>query len=363
MKKLLILVGTRPNFIKVTQFKSEAAKMQNVEVKIVHTGQHFDNNMAGVFFDQFNLKPDYFLNIGQQSSTQQIAVIMQKLEQLILEEYLPDLLIVPGDVNSTLAGALVANKMGIKLAHLESGLRSFDRQMPEEINRIITDEVSDFYFVTEQSGLDNLKNENKSGKSFFVGNTMIDTMVAFEQQISSSSILSELNLVEKEYVLATIHRPSNVDSKEGIEKLLNLFEELGKQYKIVFPVHPRTSNRMEEYQLMESFKSISTLIFVDPLGYFDFQKLIKSSSLVLTDSGGIQEESTFRQVPCITLRNNTERPITVTLGTNCLMPFDVKQIISKINFFKNNNSLKGEIPPLWDGKSTQRILEIISKEF
>ena len=287
--------------------------------------------------------------------------MMSKLSELILKIGKPDLMIVPGDVNSTLASALVANKMGIPLAHLESGLRSFDREMPEEINRLLTDEISDYFFVTEQSGLNHLANEKKHGELFFVGNTMIDTLVHFERQILKSTIRLRLGIQEKPYILVTLHRPSNVDSSEGQAKIMRLFAELSKKYTIVFPIHPRTRKNFEAADNVAQWLENGNLHLLDPLGYFDFQSLVKHAELILTDSGGIQEESTYRQVPCLTLRENTERPITVDLGTNTLVPFDEEVILSLIDEIHQGNYKKGEIPPLWDGKATERILEIISK--
>lgn len=361
MKNILILVGTRPNFIKVTQFKKVGKDYPNIDIRIVHTGQHYDSNMSDIFFDQFNLQPDFFLNIGAGSANTQCAKIMLGLEDIITNKFSPDLLIVPGDVNSTVAGAIAGKKLGIKIAHLESGLRSDDRDMPEEINRILTDEISDYYFVTEQSGIDNLKAEGKHGQLHFVGNTMIDTIVGFNQEIENSSILSDIELKAKEFVLVTIHRPSNVDSNEGLDKLFRLFQYLSKKNKIVFPIHPRTVSKMIEYGLYDQFKAIPNLRLLDPLGYFEFQKLIKYSKLILTDSGGIQEESTFRRVPCLTLRENTERPSTIEQGTNVLIPFDVDEIKHYVDEIENGMFKKGIIPKYWDGKATNRILAIISK--
>ncbi len=360
MKRVLIIVGTRPNFIKVTQFKRVAEDFDDLEVRIVHTGQHFDKNMSEVFFTQFGLQPDYFLTIGEGSPNTQMAKIMLGLEDLIQKQYRPDLLVVPGDVNSTFAAALTANKMGIKLAHLESGLRSFDRDMPEEINRILTDEIADHYFITEQSGVDNLKKEEKNGQLHLVGNTMIDTLVAYEDKIEASNIMNELKLVGSSFALMTIHRPSNVDSLEGLQKLYDLILNLSEKYKVVFPIHPRTTARIKDFNLEEQFNSLQNLILLGPLGYFEFQKLVKQASFILTDSGGIQEESTFRRVPCLTLRENTERPITVDMGTNTLVSFDVEDLLSYIGKIEAKTYKMGEVPPLWDGDSTRRILEVIS---
>ena len=360
-KKILIIVGTRPNFIKVTRFKELIRSYPQLQVEIVHTGQHWDRNMSEVFFEEFGLKPDYMLSASAHSVVDQFSSMMSKLSELILEIGKPDLMIVPGDVNSTLASALVANKMGIPLAHLESGLRSFDREMPEEINRLLTDEISDYFFVTEQSGLDHLAEEKKHGEVFFVGNTMIDTLVHFEPQILKSAIRQQLGIQDKPFILVTLHRPSNVDSPEGQVKIMRLFAELSKKYTIVFPIHPRTRKNFEAADKVAQWLENGNLHLLDPLGYFDFQSLVKHAELILTDSGGIQEESTYRQVPCLTLRENTERPITVDLGTNTLVPFDEALILSLIDQVHEGTYKKGEIPPLWDGKATERILAAISK--
>ena len=360
-KKILIIVGTRPNFIKVTRFKELIRSYPQLQVEIVHTGQHWDRNMSEVFFEEFGLKPDYMLSASAHSVVDQFSSMMSKLSELILEIGKPDLMIVPGDVNSTLASALVANKMGIPLAHLESGLRSFDREMPEEINRLLTDEISDYFFVTEQSGLDHLAEEKKHGEVYFVGNTMIDTLMHFEPQILKSAIRQQLGIQDKPFILVTLHRPSNVDSPEGQVKIMRLFAELSKKYTIVFPIHPRTRKNFEAADKVAQWLENGNLHLLDPLGYFDFQSLVKHAELILTDSGGIQEESTYRQVPCLTLRENTERPITVDLGTNTLVPFDEALILSLIDQVHEGTYKKGEIPPLWDGKATERILAAISK--
>ena len=359
MKKILIVVGTRPNFIKVTQFKKVAKQFSDLEVKIVHTGQHYDSKMADVFFEQFQLFPDFFLNISPASANAQMAEIMLKLEKTI-NDYKPDFIMVPGDVNSTFAAALTANKMNIKIAHLESGLRSFDRTMPEEINRILTDEIANYFFVTEQSGIDNLIKEGKNPQQiFFVGNTMIDTLVAFQNQIEQSKILSALNIEKDKFVLMTIHRPATVDFQEGLTKLIHLINEVSEKYKIVFPIHPRTTKNLKDFNFMAQMENNKNLVLTNPLDYFSFQKLIKESKFILTDSGGIQEESTFLQVPCLTLRPNTERPCTISIGTNELIPFDIETIKNKIASIENNSFKKGIIPPFWDGKATERILDII----
>lgn len=357
-----ILIGTRPNFIKVTQFKTLAGKYHpDFKISIIHTGQHYDEKMADVFFRQFNLMPDYYLNIAPASANKQIAEIMIKLEDLVHDIGKPDVLLVPGDVNSTLAGAIFANKHNIKLAHIEAGLRSFDRTMPEEFNRLLADELSDLFFVTEPSGLKHLENEGKALSSIhYVGNTMIDTMVAFEDEIDHSPILTDLNIGGEKFVLMTMHRPATVDSKIELEKLISLIEYVTRSYKVIFPIHPRTIKNAKEFGLYHRIVSDRKLVCTDPLDYFAFQKLIKECSFILTDSGGIQEESTFRQKPCLTLRPNTERPVTVDVGTNTLLPFDLDLIKQYIFEIENGIYKKGKIPKLWDGRATERILNVIS---
>ncbi len=363
MKKILIVIGTRPNFIKITQFRQELSNYPNIDLKMVHTGQHYDDKMADIFFKQFNLTPDYFLNVTQGSPNSQVAEMMIKLENLINKTFYPDLIIVVGDVNSTLAGAITANKMSIKLAHLESGLRSFDNTMPEEHNRILTDKLSQFFFVTENSGYENLKKEGvKDEQILFSGNTMIDSLVAFRNQIELSPILSELKITSKQYVLMTMHRPATVDDEIGLLKLKTLIQYITSKYKIVFPIHPRTFKKLDEFGLKNEFINNQELILVEPLDYFSFQKLIRDSKFILTDSGGIQEESTFIGTPCLTLRPNTERPITVLEGTNTLVPFDLNVIKDKITEIENGTYKKGKIPKKWDGQSTKRILEFIANK-
>jgi UDP-N-acetylglucosamine 2-epimerase (non-hydrolysing) len=318
--------------------------------------------MADFFFQQFNLIPDYFLNIKQGSPNSQIAEIMIGLENLIETNFRPDLLVVVGDVNSTLAASITANKMGIKLAHIESGLRSFDYTMPEEHNRIITDKLADLFFITEPSGLENLKKDGVNDTNIlYSGNTMIDTLVAFSSQIEASDILNKLNLSDREYVLMTMHRPATVDSKEELLKLQDLIQYLLKKYKIVFPIHPRTLKKIEEFGLKDSFTKNDHLILTEPLDYFAFQKLIKNSKFIITDSGGIQEESTFVGIPCLTLRQNTERPVTVSEGTNTLVPFELNTIKEYVQQIENDRYKKGSIPKYWDGDSTRRILSFISE--
>lgn len=360
-KKLHIIVGTRPNFIKVTRFKAVAAAMGTVDVKIIHTGQHFDEQMSKVFFQQFNLSPDHIINLESSTPNSQIAEIMQKLENYFTTDR-PDIVMVVGDVNSTLAGALVANKLNIRLVHLESGLRSYDRTMPEEVNRILTDQVADGLFVTEQSGVDNLLKEQKApDQVYLVGNTMIDTLLAYQQQINASDILQQLNVLPGKFILITMHRPATVDNKEGLQKLLQLLKAISTHLTIVFPIHPRTRKRICHFDLDNELNSIDNLILTDPMDYFAFQKLIKESYCIITDSGGIQEEATLCKIPCLTLRPNTERPVTIDIGSNTLIPFDVDIVTSYLVSIEKGNYKEGGIPPFWDGKATERVLEVIER--
>lgn len=361
MKKLLLIVGTRPNYIKITQFKKVAQQFYpgNFIIKLVHTGQHFDAAMADVFFKQLDIEPDYFLNISPLSANTQMAEIMLRLE-VVFKEFEPDWVIVPGDVNSTLAAALAAHKCGYKLAHLESGLRSFDRSMPEELNRILTDEISDLFFVTEESGLVNLLNEGKDkSKIHFVGNTMIDTMVAFDEEIKKNNILETVGLQSKEYALVTMHRPATVDNREGLTMLCDLLQVISNKTRLIFPIHPRTKAKLNENGLLKHFEKEKKIIFTESLDYLAFQNLIQNAIFILTDSGGIQEETTFRQIPCITLRNNTERPVTITEGSNSLSSFLIPEVLEKVQNILKGDFNKGKIPVSWDGKSTRRILEIL----
>jgi UDP-N-acetylglucosamine 2-epimerase (non-hydrolysing) len=363
MIKIAIVVGTRPNFIKITQFEKEFEKYPGVfNYKLIHTGQHYDKNMSDLFFDQFKLKkPNVFLNIGKLKPAHQIAEIINGLSRFF-DEWKPDLVIVPGDVNSTLAAAIAANKTGSPLAHLESGLRSFDRSMPEEHNRVITDWLADYLFVTEKSGLINLQKEGKPDNSiYFVGNTMIDTLVAYNDQIESSDILKKLGIEHKHYALMTMHRPSNVDNKESLSILNEIVQTIIKEHQLVFPIHPRTIKNLQKFGLLKHIENNKQIILCDPLDYFSFQKLTASTSYVVTDSGGIQEETTFRQIPCLTLRKNTERPITITKGTNKLVPYNIESIREEITHIQNGNAKNGDIPELWDGKSTSRIVKILSE--
>jgi len=360
MKKVLIVVGTRPNFIKITQFKKEASKFPNIEIKILHTGQHFDANMSDIFFEQFNTFPDYYLNAEKGRPAFQIASIIEKLDTFINEEYCPDMILVPGDVNSTLATAIVANKNNIPLGHIESGLRSYDRSMPEEHNRVLTDQLADHCFVTEPSGMENLAKENSHAQIHYVGNTMIDTLANFEKQIIENNKIADLNLSPHSFVLVTMHRPNNVDNKQGIDFINDLLLKLSEKIFVVFPAHPRTVKNFDPKQL-KTLQQNKNIHILEPLGYFEFQNLVKNAKCIVTDSGGIQEETTYLKIPCLTIRPNTERPITIESGTNTLIPNDISLVIKYVQSVIDKKYKKGTVPELWDGKATQRILAAIDK--
>lgn len=360
------VVGARPNFMKVAPLHRAIKNLPGWTSKIVHTGQHFDAKMSDIFFTQLELpKPDFFLGIGGGSHTEVTAKIMLAFEK-ILESEKPDLIIVVGDVTSTLACTLVAIKMGIPLAHVEAGLRSGDRTMPEEINRILTDSVANYLFVTEQSGLDHLKLEGvPDEKVFFAGNVMIDSLIRYQEKAKSSSILEELGLQTIEpvkntdaFIVMTMHRPANVDTENGLKAILELIELSSAKTKVVFPIHPRTRSNMAKFGLEDTLTQNKNLILTEPLGYLEFIQLMTHAKAILTDSGGIQEETTYLGIPCLTFRDSTERPITVTLGTNQLLAdLNPKITFAALEEILAGHHKKGQIPPLWDGHAAERIAE------
>ncbi len=357
--KIIQVVGARPNFMKVAPLHRTIQQTTNWTSKIVHTGQHFDSKMSDVFFTQLELpKPDFFLGIGPGSHTQVTANIMLAFEEVLINEK-PDLVIVVGDVTSTLACTLVAVKAGIKVAHIEAGLRSFDRTMPEELNRILTDSVSDFLFVTEESGLVNLKREGvDESKIFFTGNVMIDSLVRYHDKSAHSTILGDLDLTTKNYITVTMHRPANVDTEQGLSSILDLLELCTQRIKVVFPIHPRTRVHIEKYGLTQRLNAIPNLVLTEPLGYIEFLQLMTHSLALLTDSGGIQEETTYLGIPCLTFRNSTERPVTVSMGTNILLAdLNAQNAFKALELILNGKIKQGTIPPFWDGKSAQRIVK------
>jgi UDP-N-acetylglucosamine 2-epimerase (non-hydrolysing) len=373
LKKIISVVGARPNFMKMAPIHKEFSRHRSKIIhKIVHTGQHYDMKMSDVFFKELELpKPDIYLGVGSKSHAQQKAHIMIEFEKIIMKEK-PDLVMVYGDVNSTTAASVVSSKIigkngrPLPVAHVESGLRSFDKTMPEEINRIITDVLSDYLFVTEPGGVRNLKREGvDESKIFFVGNTMIDSLKFYLKKIGKSDILRELCISEKKFALVTLHRPSNVDNKNNLNKILGIFKNINAvspESDIVFPVHPRTYKMLDKFRLNGKFSEIKNLILTGPLGYLDFLKLTSCAEFVLTDSGGIQEETTYLRIPCLTLRENTERPVTAELGTNVICGLNEKIIFKYIKEIESGKFKKGKIPKYWDGDAAKRIVSIILRK-
>lgn len=365
--KVAIIVGARPNFMKAAPILKAMKQNGSFEPVLIHTGQHYDALMSDVFFKDLDMPaPDIFLGIGSGTHAEQTAKIMLAKEKYLIEMK-PDLVLVVGDVNSTLAAALTAAKLNIPVAHVEAGLRSGDRTMPEEINRLLTDQISDLLFTTEPSGAENLKREGVAPeKIHFVGNTMIDSLIQNLPKIENSKILEKLNLQKGKYAALTLHRPSNVDTKEGLEKIFQALEPVLKKIasqnmSVVFPVHPRTRAKIAEFfpQLQ-----LVGLIFTEPLGYSEFIKLVQLSRFTITDSGGIQEETSVLGVPCLTLRNSTERPITIEVGTNTLITdqeLSRGKLQAEVDKILSGQYKQGKIPDLWDGKAAERIVAILSK--
>jgi len=335
------------------------------ETLLVHTGQHYDENMSKLFFEQLDIpKPDINLEVGSGSHAVQTAQIMERFEPIVLK-YQPHYVLVVGDVNSTIACGLVAVKLGVRLIHVEAGLRSFDRTMPEEINRVLTDSISELLFITEKSAITNLQKEGiNSHKIHFVGNVMIDTLLANREKACQSEVLSSLKLQPGEYVLVTLHRPSNVDDPQNLTAIIDAFAEIQKEMTVVFPIHPRTRKNLKNAGLEAKVSGMENLLLLEPVGYLEFLCLMSSARVVLTDSGGIQEETTILGVPCMTLRENTERPITITEGTNRLVHATTGDILDK---FRQCQALKHakdiRYPELWDGKAAKRIIRIIDEHF
>ncbi len=360
--KIFNVVGARPNFMKLGPLHRAFEQHPAFESFIVHTGQHYDERMSDIFFKQLELpKPDIYLKVGSGSHAAQTARIMISFEGAVME-HKPDLVVVVGDVNSTVACSMVAAKCHIPVAHVEAGLRSGDRRMPEEINRIITDSISDHLFVTEQSGLDNLKREGVPDENVhFVGNVMIDSLVQFREKAAERRILHDLALEPRAYILTTMHRPRNVDSRERLMLVVETLQRLAGLMPVVIPMHPRLKIRLEAYGLLDTFRAIPNLVITEPLGYLEFLKLMDNAALVVTDSGGIQEETTFLQVPCLTLRESTERPITTVLGTNELMELDPDQVWTRVAGILGGDRKHGDIPPLWDGHTADRITGILER--
>jgi UDP-N-acetylglucosamine 2-epimerase (non-hydrolysing) len=358
--KIVNVVGARPNLMKIAPLMAAFAARDGIEPLLVHTGQHYDANMSDLFFRQLGIpEPDLNLEVGSASHAIQTAEIMKAFEPVVLE-HRPDMVLVVGDVNSTIACGLVAVKLGVKLVHVEAGLRSFDREMPEEVNRVLTDAISDVLLCTEPSGIENLRLEGISERKIhLVGNVMIDTLLRHRERAEASTILEDLSLEAGGYSVLTLHRPSNVDDPAVLGGLLDALEEVQRDAPLVFPAHPRTRENLGRFGLGARVAGLENLRMLDPVGYLDFLKLMASARAVLTDSGGIQEETTILQVPCLTLRENTERPITVEMGTNQIVGQDPARILAAWRRIAEGEAGPGRVPTLWDGRAAQRIVEVL----
>jgi len=354
MKRVIHVIGTRPNFVKAAPVIN--ALNNTCEQFIVHTGQHYSKSMSESFLETLRIpKPDINLNVGSGTHGYQTARVLENIEKYFIEQQ-PNLVVVYGDVNSTLAAALAAKKLNIKVAHVESGLRSNDPYMPEEVNRVLTDKISTYHFLTEEDAKNNLSREGiRTDDAYFVGNTMIDSLVDTIEKTNSDFI--EQNFNETKYVLFTCHRPSNVDTKEGLRKVAEIIKSI--EYPIVFPAHFRTLKNIRSFGLWDEFSGNKNLYIIEPVEYLEFLHMMKKSFFVITDSGGVQEETTFLGIPCLTFRKNTERPSTVKFGTNTLVQ-NIKEIKYAISQIESGIYKKGEKPALWDGKASQRIAKIIN---
>lgn len=358
--KILNVVGARPNFMKIAPLMAQYSQRQGVQAVLVHTGQHYDQAMSRLFFSELGIpQPDVNLEVGSGSHAAQTAEIMKRFEP-VLVTHQPDVVVVVGDVNSTIACGLVATKLGIKLAHVEAGLRSFDRCMPEEINRVLTDAISDVLFCTEQSGVDNLLAEGIApNKVHLVGNVMIDTLLSNKAKAQNSTILDRLGLADEKYAVLTLHRPANVDASEVFRRILDAVDRILEEMPVIFPVHPRTRQNLYSGAAGARVAKMAGLRLTEPLGYLDFLRVMSSATVVLTDSGGIQEETTILKVPCLTLRDNTERPATVTHGSNRIVGRDPQKIVAAYEDVVNQNGRKFLTPPLWDGQAARRIVDVL----
>ena len=359
MKPVVDLVaGARPNFMKLAPVAEAMLAAGKLSPRIVHTGQHYDHGMNDVFFEELGISwPDVHLEVGSGPHGAQTARILERYEACLMETS-PDATVVFGDVNSTVACALAAAKLGIPVAHVEAGLRSFDRTMPEEINRLLTDAIADLLLVSEPSGMANLRREGvEDGKMHLVGNVMIDTLVKELARANDLDSPRRLGLVNGEYALVTMHRPSNVDDPEILEALLKLLVELSQRVPIVFPVHPRTRKAAEEARLTPLLSALPPFLCIDPLPYRENLCLMAHARMVFTDSGGMQEETTHLKVPCLTLRDNTERPVTIEKGTSRLVGNDPEKIRAGFEDIMANHWPKGEDIPLWDGHASERVAE------
>jgi len=354
---IVYVVGARPNFVKMAPvIAAVRTRLPEVKHVLVHTGQHYDSEMSDLFLAQLDMPvPDYSLGIGSATHAVQTARVMERIEPILQSER-PSLVIVCGDVNSTLAAALAAVKLHLPIAHVESGLRSFDRTMPEEINRVLTDQIADYLFVHSEEAIENLRNEGvPDSRIFFVGNTMIDSLVRMESMFRARKMAEELGLEPHAYLLVTLHRPTLVDDERLFGEVMARLSELAKEMPVVFPLHPRTRRGMREMALHPR------VLLLDPLGYLEFLSLQAEACAVLTDSGGVQEETTFLGIPCFTLRDSTERPVTVERGTNTLLGLDTSRIGDIVDMLRAGRPMELTHPPLWDGRAAERIADVVGE--
>ncbi len=369
MKKLLHVIGARPNFVKAAPIIKQIKQDKILKQTVVHTGQHFDSDMSGSFLKQLNIgKPNHQLTLKSKTANSQICEISSKLEDIV-KRCKPCAIVVYGDVNSSLAGAITAKNLNVKLVHVESGLRSFDKDMPEEKNRIVIDHLSDLHFVTEKSGIQNLLNENISKSSVHhVGNTMIDSLATFfeaEHDFTPPFVSASAHdpfIQHDPYCVATFHRPSNVDTKQGLTKILEILDWLSQEIKILLPLHPRTLNNLKKFKILNKIKQNENILITAPSSYETFLNFTKYANLVLTDSGGIQEETSYLNTPCLTLRKNTERPVTINRGSNVLVD-SLDEVCSHYDAIKNGVFKKSKKIKFWDGAAAQRIAKVLYNEF
>ena len=361
--KIVIVAGARPNFMKVAPLLKALRKVPRFQTALVHTGQHYDFRMSEVFFKDLLIpKPGVHLECGSGTHAGQTGKVLAAMERTLLK-LRPDLVMVVGDVNSALASSLAAAKLGIRVAHVEAGLRSFDRSMPEEINRRVTDRLSDFLFVSEESGLVNLKREGiPPQKVFHTGNVMIDSLVASLGAIRRSDVRRRLGLADAAYGVMTLHRPSNVDDAKALKKIWHTVAKVSSLVTLIFPIHPRTAKRMDALGLRRAFQGLKNLRMIKPLGYTDFLGLVYGARFVLTDSGGLQEESTYLKIPCMTLRENTERPATLKPGSNRLVGTDEKKILEGVRSALSGRWKTSKVPKYWDGKAAKRIVQALIRQ-
>jgi UDP-N-acetylglucosamine 2-epimerase (non-hydrolysing) len=361
--RILSVIGARPNFVKIAPVHREMERRGGFDSRLVHTGQHRGDRMSDLFFRELALPaPVAHLGVHGGSHAEQTGQIMVRVES-VLQEQQPDMVLVVGDVNSALAASLVAAKCQVPTAHIEAGLRSFDLTMPEEVNRMVVDRLAEILFVTERSGVRNLRAEGvPDERIFFVGNVMIDTLVHCRAKAAESTILDDLTLQAGGYALMTVHRPSVVDSQAGLETLLSVVHAVASQLPVVFPMHPRTHRRFVEFGLLRHLQCVGGLTLLEPLGYLDFLRLMEAAALVVTDSGGVQEETTFLRVPCLTLRANTERPATIESGFNRLVPLNPAEVGKRVESILRDGPPDGDVPELWDGDAAVRIVDVLESK-